>query len=123
VIVEDLDRIFDKVPVHKDSYVVIVTRGHASDEIVLERAVRTDARYIGMIGSRNKAQTVLQHLRDKGVPGELLNRVYSPMGLAIGAMTAEEIALSVVCELVKVRRLGDAAEVDHLTMSRRAPAS
>ncbi|MCU0961821.1 MAG: XdhC family protein [Pirellulaceae bacterium] len=123
VIVADFARIFETIPVRRDFYIVIVTRGHASDETVLERVVRTDARYIGMIGSRNKVTTVLQHLHDKGVPSRLLDRVYSPMGLAIGAITAEEIALSVVSELVKVRRLGDAAEVDHLTLSRRAPAS
>ena len=68
--------------------------------------MRTEARYIGMIGSRRKTLTLLQKLRDKGISRERSDRVYSPIGLSIGAVTAEEIALSIVGELVKVRRLG-----------------
>ncbi len=118
IVVEDLSRAFDRLRIDDHSYLVIVTRGHRHDEIVLERAARTDARYIGMIGSRRKTQTLLENLRAKGLPKERLDRVYSPVGIAIGAVTPEEIALSIVCELVKVRRLGDGAQVGHMRLSR-----
>ena len=119
IVVEDFTRAFDKVRIDGHSYVVIVTRGHRHDGIVLEQAVRTEARYIGMIGSKRKALTLLQNLRDKGVPQERLDRVYAPIGVSIGAVTAEEIALSIVSELVKIRRLGDGAQIGHMSLSRR----
>jgi xanthine dehydrogenase accessory factor len=118
VMVEDFREVFDRVRIDNHSYVVIVTRGHKCDQIVLEQAVRTEARYIGMIGSRRKTLTLLQKLRDQGVPQERLARVYSPIGLSIGAVTAEEIALSIVCELIKVRRLGDEPAVGHMSLSK-----
>jgi len=116
IIVEDFERIFDKIDVNKNSYIVIVTRGHKCDEIVLERAVQTDAKYIGMIGSRKKTLTILKNLSKKGIPEEALSRIYSPIGLSIGAVTPEEIALSIVCELVKIRRLGDIARANHMSI-------
>jgi len=81
--------------------------------------VRSGARYIGMIGSKRKTLTLLQKLRDTGVASERLDRVYAPIGASIGALTAEEIALSIVCELVKVRRLGDEAGIGHMSLSRQ----
>ncbi len=123
VVVGDFTRVFDIVRVDAASYVVIVTRGHECDEIVLEQAVRTDAHYIGMVGSRQKTKTLMQRLRDKGVAQGLLDRVYSPIGVSIGAVTAEEIALSIVCELVKVRRLGAEAPVGHMALSQQVGAS
>ena len=119
IVVEDFGRVFDKVRIDGHCYLVIVTRGHRHDGIVLEQAVRTEARYIGMIGSQRKALTLLQNLRDKGIPQERLDRVYAPIGVAIGAVTAQEIALSIVSELVKIRRLGDQAGIGHLSLSRR----
>jgi xanthine dehydrogenase accessory factor len=119
ILVEDFSRAFGRMRIDGHSYVVIVTRGHQHDGIVLEQAVRTEARYIGMIGSKRKTLTLLQKLSDKGVPKERLDRVYSPIGISIGAVTAEEIALSIVCELVKVRRLGDEAGIGHMSLSRR----
>jgi xanthine dehydrogenase accessory factor len=119
IVIEDFSRVFDKVRIDDRSYLVIVTRGHQHDAVVLEQAVRTDARYIGMIGSKRKTQTLLENLRAEGVPKDRVDRVYSPIGIAIGAVTPEEIALSIVCELVKVRRLGDEAQVNHMALSRR----
>jgi len=86
-----------------DSYLVIVTRGHRHDLTVLEQALSTDAGYIGMIGSRNKIETLYRALREKGVSPEQLARVHAPIGLAIGAETPEEIAVSIVAELIRVR--------------------
>lgn len=119
IVVEDVERTFDKIRVDDRSYIVIVTRGHRCDMTALEQALRTPARYIGMIGSRRKTLTILEKLREQGVPQEQLDRVYSPIGLGIGAVTPEEIALSIVCELVKIRRLGDEPPVGHMTLSRR----
>jgi len=119
IVVKDFERVFDGMQVDDRSYIVIVTRGHKCDEIVLERALKTRARYIGMIGSRRKTRLILEKLRARGVPQKSLDRVYSPVGLAIGAVTPEEIALSIVCELVKIRRLGDEPPVGHMTLSRR----
>ncbi len=118
IIVGDFGRVFERMRIDNHSYLVIVTRGHKCDQIVLEQAVRTGARYIGMIGSRRKTLTLLQKLRDQGVSKERLERVYSPIGVSIGAVTAEEIALSIVCELIKVRRLGDKAGIGHMSLSK-----
>lgn len=117
ILVEDFGHVLDRIEVDGSSYVVIVTRGHAWDETVLEQVVKTGARYIGMIGSRRKTQTILERLRHKGIPEETLKRVYSPIGLGIGAVTPEEIALSIVCELVKIRRLGHGPGIGHMTLS------
>jgi len=100
----DLKGIFPQLKVNRSSYIVIVTRGHQSDELVLEWAVGTPARYIGMIGSRSKNKAVFSHLLAKGIPQEALDRVHAPIGLEIGAQTPEEIAVSIMAEIVKVRR-------------------
>jgi xanthine dehydrogenase accessory factor len=118
IIVEDFTRVFERVAVDAGSYLVIVTRGHRCDEVVLEQAVKTTARYVGMIGSRHKTAMLREKLEKKGIARELLERVYSPVGVAIGAVTPEEIALSIVCELVKIRRLGDGPGIGHMTLSR-----
>lgn len=119
IVVEDIERAFDRLRIDDRSYIVIVTRGHTHDTIALERALKTRARYIGMIGSRRKTLTILEKLREQGVSQEQLDRVYSPIGISIGAVTPEEIALSIVCELVKIRRLGDEPGGGHMTLSRR----
>jgi len=118
VIVKDFGCVLDEVRIDADSYVVIVTRGHKCDQMVLEQVVKTNALYIGMIGSRRKTLMILERLSQKGISADLLNKVYSPIGISIGAVTPEEIALSVVCELVKIRRMGHAADVGHMTISR-----
>ncbi len=86
-----------------NDYVVIVTHGHLHDRDVLAQALRTDAGYIGMIGSRKKRDVIYNSLRDEGFSESDLKRVYCPIGLSIGAATPNEIALSIVSELVKVR--------------------
>lgn len=114
IIVETFDTVFDKININKNSYIVIVTKGHKHDEIVLEQAVKTNAKYIGMVGSKRKVLTIFKHLQERGVPMETLSRVHSPIGVSIGAVTPEEIALSIVCELVKIRRLGDTPASNHM---------
>jgi xanthine dehydrogenase accessory factor len=117
IIVANFENVFERVRVDGNSYLVIVTRGHKCDEVVLENALKTEAKYIGMIGSRRKVITILQRLQEKGLSREALNRVYSPIGISIGAVTPEEIAMSTVCELVKIRRLGPGAVIKHMTES------
>ena len=103
IIVSEFENCFDRLSIDESSYVVIVTRGHLYDGLVLEQAVQTSARYIGMIGSKKKIQTLYQNLIGKGMSKESLDRVYAPIGLEINSETPEEIAVSIVAELIKVR--------------------
>ena len=82
---------------------VIVTRGHAFDKVVLAQALETPARYVGMIASRRKRDAIYRSLTEEGTPPEKLARVSSPIGLAIGAQTPAEIAVSIAAELIAVR--------------------
>ncbi|MGD9116414.1 MAG: XdhC/CoxI family protein [Dehalococcoidia bacterium] len=104
VIAADFNESFAQLKIDKSSYIVIVTRGHQHDELVLEWAITTPAKYIGMIGSKTKVQTTYDHLLAKGVPQKTLDAVFSPIGLAIGAQAPEEIAVSIMAEIIKVRR-------------------
>jgi xanthine dehydrogenase accessory factor len=103
-IAEEFPLAFPKLKVNKASYLVIVTRGHAYDQEVLEWALGQKVKYIGMIGSRKKIQTVYDALKQKGIPPDQLQRVYAPIGLNIGALTPEEIAVSIVAQMIQVRR-------------------
>jgi len=98
--------VFDKITVTPDSYIVIVTHGHIHDRTVLREALRTYPKYIGMIGSRRKRDTIFASLRQEGVSDDILARVHCPIGLEIGAQTPEEIAVSILAELISVRNLG-----------------
>jgi len=98
------DDSWNQLQVKPSTSIVIVTRGHKFDERVLERAVRTEARYIGMIGSKRKVIATFDHLVDRGISRELLRDVRAPIGLNIGALTAEEIGISITAELITVRR-------------------
>ena len=100
---------FGKLRPHAATYLVIVTRGHKDDMDVLRWAVKTEARYIGMIGSRRKVLSVYHALEKEGVPAEKFARVFAPVGLEIGALTPEEIAVSIAAELIAVRRNADSA--------------
>jgi len=103
VIVSEFEKCFDQLNIDDSSYIVIVTRGHLYDGFVLEQAIKTDARYIGMIGSKKKIKTLYEILVKKGVSKETLHRVHAPIGLDINSETPEEIAVSIVAELIKVR--------------------
>src|SRR6202162_6283303 len=98
------DGAFEKIHPNASSYLVIVTRGHKEDMRVLAWAVRTEARYVGMIGSKRKVLSVYKALESDGYKPEEFERVYAPMGLEIGALSPEEIALSIMAELIALRR-------------------
>lgn len=85
------------------SYLVIISRGHRHDQTLLRQAIQTGAGYIGMIGSRGKRDKIYHNLQAEGIPGEVLAKVYAPIGIAIEAETPAEIAVSIVGELIKVR--------------------
>jgi len=106
----DFDHPFREVPVHPGSHILLVTRGHKYDYACLVRALRLDPLpgYVGMIGSRRRVRATYARLLEDGIDRALLDRVYAPVGLDIGAETPEEIAVSVLAELVLVRRGGSA---------------
>ena len=104
VIAGDWQKIFETIVPDSSSYLVIVTRGHKEDMAVLRWAVNTEARYIGLIGSRRKVLSIYKVLAEEGIPRERLERVHAPIGIEIGALTPEEIAVSIVGELIAVRR-------------------
>jgi len=93
-------------PLDEQTHVVLMTRGHAHDLECLSQVIDKPVAYLGMIGSRRRVKGVLDTVRDKGHAEELLARVHAPVGLDIGARTPEEIALSVMAEVVKSRRGG-----------------
>ncbi|MGB8473475.1 MAG: XdhC family protein [Candidatus Acidiferrum sp.] len=95
---------FERIHPNGVSYLIIVTRGHKDDMRVLGWAVRTPARYVGMIGSKRKVLSVYKALENDGYRPEEFQRVYAPMGLEIGALAPEEIAISIVAELIAIRR-------------------
>ncbi len=103
IIVEQFSRAFDRLRIINNSYIVIMTRGHIHDKTVLEKALATDAAYIGMIGSRKKRDTIYRALMDQGFSQEALKAVHSPIGIDINARTPEEIAVSIVGELIRKR--------------------
>jgi len=90
-----------------NAYVVIVTRGHRMDGECLAWALGTPARYVGMIGSKRKIRTIYETLRGTGVTDDRLAKVRAPIGLDIGALTSEEIAVAIVAEMIAVRRGGE----------------
>jgi xanthine dehydrogenase accessory factor len=97
------ENVLARFSVDESSYIIIVTRGHLNDKTVLEQSLRTSARYIGMIGSRRKKAMIYERLLEEGFTRKDLDGVHSPIGLDIGAETPEEIAVSIVAELIKVR--------------------
>lgn len=103
IVLNRFEDCFKKLSIEEDSYIVILTRGHSHDQTVLEQAIETDAGYIGMIGSSKKRNTIYASMIQKGASEAALRDVYSPIGITIGGETPEEIAVSIVSELIKVR--------------------
>jgi len=103
--VQVVDSLDDCLPdsLKQDDYLVIMTRGHLHDRNVLAQALKTKAGYVGMIGSKKKRTSVYQSLLDSGFTQDDLNRVHCPIGLPIGAETPEQIAVSIMAELIKFR--------------------
>jgi xanthine dehydrogenase accessory factor len=100
----DFDQANAQFDPNESSYIVIVTRGHRDDMRVLRWAVQTRAGYVGMIGSKRKVIEIFKTLQNEGLPAHLFDRVHAPIGLDIGAITPEEIAVAITAELVAIRR-------------------
>jgi xanthine dehydrogenase accessory factor len=98
-----LENCFCDSAISENSYVVIVTRGHAFDRQVLMQALQTQAGYIGMIASKTKRDMIFKSLEEAGIVSEAIGRVHSPIGLPIGARTPEEIAVSIMAEMILVQ--------------------
>jgi len=104
IIVGDVAEELKQFPITPWSHVVIVTRGHELDGVALSSVIHSPARYIGMIGSRTKKARIYKELNEQGIEQELLNRVHAPIGLDIGAETPEEIAISIMAEIISIGR-------------------
>lgn len=104
VVVDDFRRVLGRLTIDEDDFILAATRGHGFDAEVIAQTAASPARYVGMLGSRRKKAVVFKVLEQAGVPRAALDRVRVPIGEPIGAETPEEIAVSVVAELIRVRR-------------------
>src|SRR4051812_21994247 len=120
VFADDFDRVCAQLAPNESSFVLIVTRGHADDMRVLRWAIKNEipSRYIGMIGSERKFLAIGKEFEAEGISRDKLKRVHSPVGLDIGALTPEEIAVSVVAEMIAVRR-NSPALLPHLAWTKQ----
>ena len=92
-----------RIPENENQYLIACAFNFEQDEEILYHIIRRKSAYIGMLASRYKKETIYNHLQERGVPEELLQKVHAPIGLPIGAETPEEIALSIAAELVKIK--------------------
>lgn len=106
VMAGEFDKLLADFPIGKNTYIVLVSRGHKQDETALRAAVGRGAAYLGMIGSRRRVSTVLRHLAEEGARIEDLEAIYTPIGFDLGGETPEEIAVSIIAEVIAVRRGG-----------------
>lgn len=93
-----------QLPIDGNSYILVVTRGHAHDQTVLHQAIQTDARFIAMVGSSRKTRLICDYFKSEGIPQERWAGIHAPAGLDIGAETPEEIAVAIVAEMIAVRK-------------------
>ncbi len=114
VLAEEIEATLPQQTIGPQTYIVIVTRGHQFDEGALRLVINSPAAYIGMIGSRRKVLLVYKRMLADGYDVAKLRRIYAPVGLELGAETVEEIAVSIVAELIKVRRSGGEGAAGHM---------
>jgi xanthine dehydrogenase accessory factor len=119
VYADEYEQVMAQLAPTESSYIVIVTRGHRDDMRVLRWAAETPARYIGMIGSQRKVIAIYKELEKEGIAAEKLARVYAPVGVDIGAITPEEIAVAIVAELIAIRR-GSETALPHMKSTKAA---
>lgn len=97
------EQISDILPVYENAYYVVMTSGHGADGICVQQLLKRPHKYLGLMGSKGKKAMIQQNLRDAGFLEDLIASIYTPIGLSIGAVTPEEIAISIAAELVQVR--------------------
>lgn len=112
-LVGDIEYLLEEAKINENTYLVIVTRGHSHDEKALEKTINSKARYLGMIGSEKKVDTIFQNLLNKGISENKLKQVYAPIGLDIGAKTAEEISVSILSQIISVKNKGKSLAIQH----------
>ena len=105
-IVTHYDRWNEDLAINVNTFVVVATRGHRFDDMALESALKTRARYIGLMGSRRKNLMIYRRLLEQGVSLERLKEVHAPIGLDIGGLQPEELAVSIMSEIIMTRRGG-----------------
>ena len=104
IIINDFSDPFQGVSLRKDTYIVIATRGHAHDFDAVKSALKTDAQYIGLLGSRRKRALLFNVLSEAGISRESRERIITPVGLSIGSVTPQEIAISIMAQIIQHRR-------------------
>ena len=123
VVVDSIPDWIDRTPLSSVAYVVVLTRGHRQDYDAVRALAGREMRYVGLIGSRAKVAKIVDRALAEGVPADWLRTLHSPIGLDIGAVTPEEIAVSILAELIAVRRgKRDAAEPARMSLQWTAPA-
>jgi len=105
VLCESFDKCFDQLNLNGSAYVVIVTRGHRHDLDCLRGTLKYTTAYVGMIGSKRRVRGVREILLKEGFPEELVEKVNAPIGVPIGAATPEEIAISIIAQVIRFRRI------------------
>ncbi len=103
IVVDNFKNAYNNLKIDDHSYIVILTRGHLYDQVVLEAALKTNAAYIGMIGSRGKREQIYSNLREKGILENTLKTIYSPIGIEINSETPGEIAISIIAQIIQFR--------------------
>ncbi len=121
VIVSGFGRAFDQVSVGKDAFIVVATRGHNHDLDAVKAALGTGAGYIGLLGSRRKKGLLTNALKDSGFSAEDIERVIIPVGIAIGSVTPQEIAVSIMAQIIETRRTHGAARLGAAACGRLVP--
>ena len=104
VICDSFQKALQEINGDSNSYFIIVTRGHRYDQVCLEEIIKKNNGYIGMIGSKLRVKKVKEELLGKGIPKEALEKIYTPIGLKIGAETPEEIAVAIMAEIIMVSK-------------------
>ncbi len=104
LLIGDIGQQLDQIEIDPQTYIAIMTRGHRYDQLALEKTIHSPAFYLGMIGSAKKIETTFNNLRDMGIDPQQLQQVHAPIGIKIGAQTPAEIAVSVLAEIIAVKR-------------------
>lgn len=111
IIIGDIGEKLSQYPINKNTYIIIVTRGHQYDADALKVTAESDATYIGMIGSRKKTEFIMKNLIEQGISREVLKKVYAPIGINISSQEPNEIAFGIMSEILLVKNNGS---LEHL---------
>jgi xanthine dehydrogenase accessory factor len=117
LVVDDFPGAAARMTLGPNTYAVVVTRGHQGDAVALEAVLQHDLRFVGLLGSRTKIVHIFAALADRGVSAERLATVHAPLGLKIGSQTPEEIAVSILAEMIAVRRGVDPSQSGSMKMA------